>query len=197
MRTPQPGTERLGAFSDGVLAIIITIMVLDLKAPHDASPDALLALWPTFLSYALSYLFIGVFWANHHHMLQYAERASHTIIWANLLVLFFVSLIPFFTAYMAENRMQPFTTALYAGVFFLVTVAFMILQKTVANESAPDGESKQRYRTASKRNWIALVAYVFAIFAAWLHPALSLIVIFGIAALYFIPDAFSRRQSKP
>ena len=188
---------RMEAFSDGVLAIIITIMVLEIKVPHGSQWEALKPLIPTFISYVLSFTFVGVYWANHHHMLQYAERASHTIIWANLLVLFFVSLIPFFTAYMAENRMQPFTTALYAGVFFLVTVAFMILQKTVANESAPDGESKQRYRTASKRNWIALVAYVFAIFAAWLHPALSLIVIFGIAALYFIPDAFSRRQSKP
>ena len=143
MARRQPTTERLGAFSDGVLAVIITIMVLELKAPHGVSLTALMELWPTFLSYALSYLFIGVFWANHHHMLQYAERADHGVVWANLFVLFLVSLIPFFTAYMAENRLEPFTTALYAGIFFLITAAFMILQKVIASQFGSDNDLKE------------------------------------------------------
>jgi uncharacterized membrane protein len=192
MARRQPTTERLGAFSDGVLAVIITIMVLELKAPHGVSLTALMELWPTFLSYALSYLFIGVFWANHHHMLQYAERADHGVVWANLFVLFLVSLIPFFTAYMAENRLEPFTTALYAGIFFLITAAFMILQKVIASQFGSDNDLKEMDRGARKRNWIALASYAVAIPAAYLHPAVPLVVIVGIAALYFIPDAFSR-----
>jgi uncharacterized membrane protein len=133
MATRKPTPERVGAFSDGVLAIIITIMVLELKAPRDASLGALMEQWPTFLSYALSYLFVGVFWMNHHHHLfHHTERAEPTVIWANLFTLFFVSLIPFFTAYMAETRISPFTTSLYAGIFLLITVAFMLLQKAIA-----------------------------------------------------------------
>jgi len=179
--TTQPAPERLAAFSDGVLAIIITIMVLDLKAPHDASLRALLDLWPTFFSYALTYLFVGVFWVNHHHLLHHTERADPMVIWANLLTLFFVSLIPFSTAYMAENRMDPFTTALYAGIFLLVTVAFMT-----------DARLRAMDRAARKRNWIALAAYAVAIPAGYLHPAVSLLINLGIAALYFVPDALKR-----
>lgn len=195
MAIGKPTTERLAAFSDGVMAIIITIMVLELKAPRDASVRALLELWPTFLSYTLSYLFVGVFWINHHHLLRHAERAEPMMIWANLLVLFFVSLIPFFTEYMAENRMNTFTTALYAGIFLLVTVAFMILQKTIAQHFGPDAKLRAMDRAASKRNWIALVSYVIAIPAAYLHPAVSLIIIVGIAGLYFVPDALALKRS--
>jgi uncharacterized membrane protein len=125
--------ERLAAFSDGVIAIIITIMVLELKVPHEPSLRALSQLWPVRLSYALSYLFAGVFWANHHHLLRHARDTQPMIIWANLLVLFFVSLIPFFTEYMAETRLAAFTTALYAGVFLLVTLTFIFLQKVIAS----------------------------------------------------------------
>ena len=115
-------------------------MVLDLKVPHEANPAALAELWPTFLSYALSYLFVGTFWVNHHHLLHHTERAEPGVIWANLLVLFFVSLIPFFTAYMAESRMEPFTTAVYAGIFWLITIAFMILQNTIARQFGSNSE---------------------------------------------------------
>jgi uncharacterized membrane protein len=112
MPARKPTPERLVAFSDGVLAIIITIMVLELKVPHNASPSSLLDLWPTFLSYAPSYLFVGIFWMNHHHLLHHTERAEPMVMWANLFVLFFVSLVPFFTEYMAETRMDTFPTAL-------------------------------------------------------------------------------------
>jgi uncharacterized membrane protein len=184
----MPTPERLGAFSDGVLAIIITIMVLDLKVPHEASPAALEELWPTFLSYALSYLFVGTFWVNHHHLLHHTERAEPGVIWANLLALFFVSLIPFFTAYMAESRMAPFTTAVYAGIFLLITIAFMILQNVIARQFGPNSELRAMDRAGRRRNWIALAAYAAAIPAGYLHPATPLAIIFGVAVLYFVPD---------
>jgi uncharacterized membrane protein len=188
MATRKLTPERVGAFSDGVLAIIITIMVLELKAPHDATLNALVGLWPTFLSYAISYLFVGVFWMNHHHLFHHTERAEPMVIWANLFTLFFVSLIPFFTAYMAETRLSSFTTALYAGIFLLITLAFMLLQKAIALQFGSNAELRAMDRAATRRNWIALGAYAVAIPAAYLHPAVSLVIIGGISALYFIPD---------
>lgn len=117
------------------------------------------------------------------------------MIWANLLVLFFVSLIPFFTPYMAENRMNSFTTAVYAGIFLLVTVAFMILQKTIAAHLKSDPKLRAMDRAAGKRNWIALASYAIAIPAAYLHPAVTLVIIVGIAGLYFIPDALALKRN--
>jgi len=188
----HPTPERLGAFSDGVLAIIITIMVLELRAPHEVSFQALIHLWPTFLSYALSYTFVAVFWANHHHMLQHAERADHMVVWANLFVLFFVSLIPFFTDYLAENQMAPFAMALYAGDCFLITATYMLLQKVIATQFSGNEELRHMDRGAHRRNCIALVSYAAAIPAAYIHPAVPILIILGIGCVYFIPDAFSR-----
>jgi uncharacterized membrane protein len=179
--------ERLGAFSDGVLAIIITIMVLELKVPHESSPRALAEMWPTFFSYALSYLFVGVVWINHHHLIRCTARAEPGIIWANLLLLFFVSLIPFFTAYMAE-KMDSFTTALYAGIFLLVTIAFMLFQDTIAKQFGT-AELQAMDRAGRKRNWIALISYGAAIGAAYIHPWVALAIVVGVSALYFAPDA--------
>jgi uncharacterized membrane protein len=186
--------ERLAAFSDGVIAIIITIMVLELKVPREPNLQAFGELWPLFLSYGLSYLFVGVFWVNHHHLLHLAKVAEPMMIWTNLLVLFFLSLIPFFTEYMAETRLHPFATALYAGIFLLVTLAFIGFQKVIAGQFRSEAELIAMDRAASKRNWIALVAYAVAIPAAYLHPAITLVIIFGIAAAYFVPDAFSRMR---
>jgi len=189
MSGENPTPERLGAFSDGVLAIIITIMVLELKVPRDSNPEALLSLWPTFLSYGLSYLFVGTVWVNHHHLLRYTERAEPKVIWANLVLLFFVSLIPFFTAYMAETRMDPFTTALYAGIFLLITIAFMFFQKVIASQFQGDTRLMLMDRAARRRNWIALLSYTAAIPAAWIQPALSLAIIVAVSGLYFVPEA--------
>jgi uncharacterized membrane protein len=131
--------ERLAAFSDGVLAIIITIMVLELKAPRDASPAALFELSPTFSSYALSYLFVGVLWVNHPHLLRYAESATPPVLWPNLALLFFVSLIPFSTSYMAENRMASFTAAPYALIFLRITLAFIFFNRRLPNKPRKAG----------------------------------------------------------
>jgi uncharacterized membrane protein len=184
--------ERLGAFSDGVIAIIITIMVLDLHVPHDASPASLLALWPTFAAYSLSYLFVGVVWVNHHHLLRYTERAEPALIWANFGLLFSVSLIPFFTAYMAENRMAPFTTACYAGVFLLITIAFIFFQRSATRHLASDHKLKTMLRVANRRNLIALVTYSLAIPVSYFHSVLALALILGISLCYVIPEATRR-----
>ncbi len=175
--------ERLGAFSDGVLAIIITIMVLDLKVPHESGPAALWGIWPTFFSY----LFVGVVWINHHHLLRHLARVNLAVIWANLSLLFTVSLIPFFTAYMAEKK-DSFATALYSGVFLLVTVTFIVFEGVIARQPSLS-DSPERGR---KRNWVALLAYIVAIPAAYIHPAAALVIIVGISALYFIPDTSKR-----
>ena len=162
------------------------------KAPHDGSPAALIALWPAFASYAISYLFVGVVWINHHHLLRYTESADPSVIWSNLLFLFFVSLIPFFTSYMAENHMNSFTTALYAVVFLLITVAFNLFQLAITRQMREGAEPKSMVQTAKRRNWIAMLLYALAIPAAYLHPAMSLGLILGVSLLYFAPDAVKR-----
>jgi len=186
------GPERLGAFSDGVIAVIITIMVLELKAPHEASMAALLALWPTFLSYALSYLFVGIVWVNHHHVLRYTENADSFVIWTNLAFLFFVSLIPFFTAYLADNRMNSFTTAVYAAEFLAITIAFMFFERAVTRQFGDDPDLSEMVRTGTRRNWTAFVLYSVAIPVAYVHPAFALVLIVGVTLLYFVPDAQKR-----
>src|ERR1700727_2535382 len=165
MEVKDPTPERLAAFSDGVIAVIITIMVLELKPPHDASFAALRELWPTFLSYAISYVLVGVVWVNHHHLLRYVERARPSIIWTNLVFLFFVSLIPFLTAFLAENRLNSFTTALYAF--------------------GDDPKLRAMARTIKRRNRLALLLYTLAIPAAYVHPYFAFALIFGPTLFYF------------
>ncbi|HEY0701740.1 MAG TPA: TMEM175 family protein [Candidatus Acidoferrales bacterium] len=189
MEVKDPTPERLAAFSDGVIAVIITIMVLELKPPHDASFASLRELWPTFLSYVISYLFVGVVWVNHHHLLRYVERVCPLVIWANLLFLFFVSLIPFLTAYLAENRLNSFTTALYSFECVLINLSFHYLQGTVVREFGDDPRLQAMARGLKRRNRLALLAYALAVPAAYLQPYISFALIFGVTLLYLVPDA--------
>ena len=189
--------DRLGAFSDGVIAVIITIMLLELKAPHEATLAALAALWPTFASYTLSYFFIAIVWVNHHHLLRYAQAAEPSVIWSNFGFLFSVSLIPFFTSWLAESwtagsRMAPLPTALYAANFLLVTFAHSLFETAIARQSVQDPQLKSKLRSAHRRNWFAALVYSLAIPAAWLHPACSLALILGVSLLYFTPEAGKR-----
>src|ERR687884_9699 len=119
---------RLEAFSDGVIAILITIMVLELKVPHGSDFAALLPLWPVFLSYVLSFVYLGIYWNNHHHMLHATERVTGGVLWANLNLLFWLSLVPFVTGWMGENHFAPLPTAAYGAVLFLAGIAYLILQ---------------------------------------------------------------------
>src|SRR6185436_12002747 len=123
--------NRLEAFSDGVIAIIITIMVLELKAPHEASFAALRPLLPVFLSYVLSYVYVGIYWNNHHHLFHSTRRVSAGILWANLHLLFWLSLFPFATAWIGENHVAPAPTALYGVVLLMAAIAYYILQRTI------------------------------------------------------------------
>src|SRR5436305_9402365 len=127
--------NRLEAFSDGVLAIIITIMVLELKVPHGADVAAIRPLLPTFLSYVLSFIYVGIYWNNHHHLLKAAPRVNAAIMWANLHLLFWLSLLPFATGWMGENHFTPLPSAIYGAVLLLAAVAYYFLQKLVIVEA--------------------------------------------------------------
>ena len=131
-------TRRLEAFSDGVLAIIITIMVLELKVPHAATPAALWPLWPVFLSYALSFVYIGIYWNNHHHMLFVTERVTGGILWANLHLLFWLSLVPFATAWMGEHHFARAPTALYGLSLLMPAIAWVVMQQAIFRLQGPD-----------------------------------------------------------
>src|SRR5262249_3172434 len=152
----------------------------------EATWEALVALWPTFLSYVLSYLLTGIFWANHHHLLRFAEQATPKLIWSNLLVLFFVSLIPFFTAWLAESQLAPLPTACYAGVFLGITITFMAFQNAVAAQFQGE-DLKRMNESGRKRNWIVLCAHCAAIPMAFVDPHVAIGIVFLSAASYFLP----------
>jgi uncharacterized membrane protein len=181
------GKSRLEAFSDGVIAIIITIMVLELKAPHEASLDALRPLVPVLLSYALSFLYVGIYWNNHHHLLHAAHRVSGGILWANLHLLFWLSLIPFTTAWMDENHYAPVPTALYGAVLLMAAIAYWILQHLIIASEGSDSILKR----AVGQDWkgrLSPLAYLIAILVApwssWVSQALYV----GAALVWLIPD---------
>src|SRR4051812_36235709 len=128
---------RLEAFSDGVIAILITIMILELKKPHGAMWDALVAVLPSFLVYILSYIYLGIYWTNHHHMLHVTERVSGGVLWANLHLLFWLSLVPFTTEWMGENHNAPLPTAVYGVVLVFAAISYTILQATIIAAQGP------------------------------------------------------------
>src|SRR6266496_1964967 len=134
---------RLEAFSDGVIAILITILVLELKVPHGTDLEALRPILPVFLTYVLSFVFLGIYWNNHHHMLQAAGSINGKILWANLHLLFWLSLIPFVTGWMGENHFAPLPTAVYGVVLLMAAVAFTILQKVLVAEQGPGSRLAQ------------------------------------------------------
>jgi uncharacterized membrane protein len=181
------GKSRLEAFSDGVIAIIITIMVLELKVPHEASLDALRPLVPVFLSYALSFLYVGIYWNNHHHLLHAAHRVSGGMLWANLHLLFWLSLIPFTTAWMDENHYAPVPTALYGAVLLMAGIAYWILQHLIIASQGSDSVLKR----AVGQDWKGklsplayLIAIVVAPWSSWVSQALYV----GAALVWLIPD---------
>src|SRR5437762_9225270 len=128
---------RLEAFSDGVIAVLITIMVLELKVPHGTDPDTLRPLVPIFLTYVLSFVFLGIYWNNHHHMLQATERINGAILWANLHLLFWLSLVPFVTGWMGENHFASLPTAVYGAVLLMAGIAYTILQAAIIRHHGP------------------------------------------------------------
>lgn len=181
-------TTRLEAFSDGVLAIVITIMVLELKVPH--GPDSLSALrplWPVFLSYALSFVYVGIYWNNHHHLLHAAREISGGVLWANLHLLFWLSIIPFVTAWMGENHFAPVATSLYGVVLLINAIAYAILQACIRRLPAntdPLGRALGR----DLKGRLSPLAYVAAIPLAFVHVGIACGLYVLVAAIWLIPD---------
>ena len=178
---------RLEAFSDGVIAIIITIMVLELKVPHGEAFDALVPLIPVLLSYVLSFVYVGIYWNNHHHMLHACDAVTGRILWANLHLLFWLSLFPVTTAWVGENHMAPAPTALYGVVLLMAAIAYWILQQLIiASQGA-----NSILRKAVGGDWKGKVSaplYATGIASAFWSPRLAQAIYLLVALLWFIPD---------
>ncbi len=179
--------NRLEAFSDGVIAIIITIMVLEMKVPHGDSLGALTPLVTVFMSYVLSFIYIGIYWNNHHHMLHTSTRVTGRMLWANLHLLFWLSLFPFVTGWMGENHFAAVPSALYGGVLLAAAIAYLILQQTIIAAQGPQSPLKAAIGSDWKGK-VSPVLYVLGIISAfsWLWVAQALYVV-G-ALLWLVPD---------
>ena len=175
------------AFSDGVLAIIITIMVLELHAPHEPTVAALAPLWPVFLSYVLSFTYVAIYWNNHHHMLQVTPRVNGAILWANAHLLFWLSLLPFVTAWMGENHLAPAPTALYGVVMVMAAIAYWLLQQAILRECGP-GSLLARAVGRDLKGKLSPLLYLAAIGLAWVHPGLSAALYVLVALVWLVPD---------
>ncbi len=180
-------TGRLEAFSDGVIAILITIMVLELKTPHGSDLGALGALIPVFMSYILSFIYVGIYWNNHHHMLYATERINGKILWANLHLLFWLSLIPFTTAWMGENHFAPVPTAAYGVVLLSCAVAYTILQRTIVTHQ---GESSKLGAWVGRdgKGKLSILLYASAIPLAFVHQGIAGGLYIFVALMWLIPD---------
>ncbi|MES1165212.1 MAG: TMEM175 family protein [Verrucomicrobiota bacterium] len=178
---------RLEAFSDGVIAVLITIMVLELKVPHGVDMHAIRPLLPVFLSYVLSFVVIGIYWNNHHHMLHAAEGISGGILWANLHLLFWLSLIPFTTAWMGENHAAPLPTAAYGLVLLCSGIAYVILQGRIIAHHGPDSKLA-RAVGRDRKGKASAVGYTLAIPLAFVDVRISIAIYVLFAAIWLIPD---------
>jgi uncharacterized membrane protein len=187
------GTSRLEAFSDGVIAIIITIMVLELKVPHGTTLAAAAPLIPVFLSYVLSFVYVGIYWNNHHHLVQTCDRVTGAVLWANLHLLFWLSLMPFATGWMGENHFEAVPTAFYGAVLFVAGVAYNILQRAIIAAQGPASV----LRAAIGRDWkgkLSPVIYLCGIAATFVWTPLAQALYVAVALTWLIPD---RRLERP
>src|SRR5450631_1299097 len=187
------GKSRLEAFSDGVLAIIITIMVLELKVPHGEDVAALIPLFPVLLSYILSFIYVGIYWNNHHHMLHLTQHVSGGVLWANLHLLFWLSLTPFVTGWMGENHFAAAPTALYGVVLLMAAIAYWILQRTIIARQGPDSPLAMAVGKDIKGK-ISPVLYAIAIPSAFLSPWIAGSLYAFVALMWLIPDRRIERK---
>ena len=187
------GKGRLEAFSDGVLAIIITIMVLELKVPHGASIDALLPLIPALLSYVLSFLYVGIYWNNHHHLLHASTKVTGGILWANLHLLFWLSLLPFATGWMGENHFSALPSVVYGFILLAAAVAYWILQQRIISAQGPDSPLR-RAIGADWKGKLSPPLYVLGILLTFVHAQLGQAIYVAAALLWLVPDRRIERQ---
>ena len=178
---------RLEAFSDGVLAIIITIMVLEMKVPHDSSFEGLIPLFPVFISYLISFIYLGIYWNNHHHLLHSIKKVSGKVLWANLHLLFWLSLIPFATGWMGENHFAPATLALYGVVLLMAAIAYWILARTLINYHGKESLLAKALGSDMKGK-ISIVIYIIAIPASFFNQWFSAALFVLVALIWLIPD---------
>lgn len=179
--------SRLEAFSDGVIAIIITIMVLELKVPHETSLTALAKLLPVFLSYLLSFIYVGIYWNNHHHMFATVKKVNGTILWANLHLMFWLSLVPFATAWMGENHFESLTLATYGFVLLMCATAYMVLQAQLIRHN----KDLSLLATAVGADWkgkASFLLYILGIGSAYFITWLSVASYVVVAIIWFVPD---------
>ena len=179
--------SRVEAFSDGVLAIIITIMVLEMQAPHATSLAALAPLWPKILSYAMSFVYVGIYWNNHHHLWQAVEQVNGRVLWANLHLLFWLSLVPFATAWMGENHFAAAPVALYGVVLLAAACAYYLMTRALLSSHAPDSLLARALGSDFKGR-ISILIYVVAIVGAFRLPWLAGLLYVLVAVMWLVPD---------
>jgi uncharacterized membrane protein len=181
------GKGRLEAFSDGVIAVIITVMVLELKVPHGIDLPALLPAIPVFLSYVLSYVFVGIYWNNHHHMLHAVQHVTGSVLWANLHLLFWLSLVPFVTGWMSENHFAAVPVAMYGVVLLMSGVAYYILARILVAQHGPDSMLAHAFGKDVK-GIASMAFYAIAIALAFVTPWLAGAIYVLVAIMWLVPD---------
>jgi uncharacterized membrane protein len=180
-------TNRLEAFSDGVIAIIITIMVLEMHAPHEPTLSALGPLWPVIISYVMSFVYLGIYWNNHHHMLHLTHHVTGGILWANLHLLFWLSLTPFTTAWMGETHFAAVPSAVYGAVLLACAIAYYVLQLTIIRSQGAHSVLAAAVGQ-DKKGKLSPVLYLLAVALAFVHPAFSWSIYALVALIWLIPD---------
>jgi uncharacterized membrane protein len=186
-------TGRLEAFSDGVIAIIITIMVLELKIPQGASLAELRPLLPVFAGYALSFIYVGIYWNNHHHMMHAVKSVSGAVLWANLHLLFWLSTVPFVTAWMGEHPLATAPVALYGAVLLMNALAWLGLQTVLIRHEGRESDLAKAIRTGLKER-VSPLLYVAGILSAFVFPPAALVFYVAVAIIWFVPDRRVERQ---
>ncbi|MBC8047382.1 MAG: DUF1211 domain-containing protein [Fimbriimonadaceae bacterium] len=179
---------RLEAFSDGVLAIIITIMVLELKTPEGTDWESVRRLLPVLGSYILSFVFIGIYWGNHHHLLHTIHHVNGKIMWANMHLLFWLSLVPFATVWMGENNFKSETVAVYGALYLLCGFAFNLLQVSMKGSQIQNEKLEKAFKKTRRKGLISFVAYALSVPLAFVHPAISGFIFISVAVMWVIPD---------
>ena len=185
----REGVKRVEAFSDGVIAIIITIMVLEMHAPEEPGLARLWHLWPVFIAYALSYAYVAIYWVNHHRMFHYATRVTNALVWANIALLFALSLVPFATAYLGEQKFSREATLLYMGVMMLPSFAYLWLQTVIRATGRLDEEAADYHRRMMRKGFVASLIYALGIPLTLVSPALGLTCALVVAILWFLPKS--------
>jgi len=178
---------RLEAFSDGVIAVIITIMVLEMKSPHSPSAAALLSVAPTFLTYVLSFVMVGIYWSNHHHLMHAVHHVNGAILWANLHLLFWLSLAPFVTAWMGDNHWAPVPVAAYGIVLLCAAIAYFLLTRVLLSTHEKDSKLAKALGSDVKGK-VSMLLYVVAIAAAFVHPLIACAGYVLLAIMWLVPD---------